>query len=77
MKATDIRRGHVILIDGQPSRVMEFHHRTPGNPRAFVQVRARNPVTGNTLRTPPPPPRFLGRPQGRTAPRSCAHPFSL
>jgi elongation factor P len=51
MKATDIRRGHVIVIDGQPSRVMDFTHRTPGNLRAFVQVRARNLVTGNTFDT--------------------------
>jgi len=51
MKATDIRRGHVILLDGQPSRVMEFTHRTPGNLRAFVQVRLRNLVTGNTFDT--------------------------
>ena len=51
MKATDIRRGHVILLDGQPSRVLEFTHRTPGNLRAFVQVRLRNLVTGNTFDT--------------------------
>ena len=37
MKATDIRRGHVIMIEGQPVRVMEFTHRTPGNLRAFVR----------------------------------------
>jgi len=51
VKATDIRRGHVVLIDGQPSRVMEFTHRTPGNLRAFVQLRLRNLVTGNTFDT--------------------------
>jgi elongation factor P len=51
MKATDIRRGHVILIGGQPCRVMDFTHRTPGNLRAFVQVRLRNLVTGNTFDT--------------------------
>ncbi len=51
MKATDIRRGHVILIDGQPCRVMDFTHRTPGNLRAFVQLRLRNLVTGNTFDT--------------------------
>jgi elongation factor P len=51
MKATDIRRGHVILIDKQPCRVMDFTHRTPGNLRAFVQVRLRNLVTGNTFDT--------------------------
>src|SRR5207253_1550304 len=48
---TDIRRGHVIMIDGQPCRVMDFTHRTPGNLRAFVQVRLRNLVTGNTFDT--------------------------
>ena len=46
MKATDIRRGHVIVYEGQPHRVMEFTHRTPGNLRAFVQVKLRNLVTG-------------------------------
>ena len=51
MKATDIRHGHVVLIDGQPCRVMEFTHRTPGNLRAFVQLRLRNLVTGNTFDT--------------------------
>ena len=51
MKATDIRRGHVIILDGQPCRVMDFTHRTPGNLRAFVQVRLRNLVTGNTFDT--------------------------
>ena len=51
MKATDIRRGHVILIDKQPCRVMEFTHRTPGNLRAFVQLRLRNLATGNTFDT--------------------------
>lgn len=49
MKATDIRRGHVLIIDGSPCRVMDFQHRTPGNLRAFVQVRFRNLLTGNTF----------------------------
>lgn len=49
MKASDIRRGHVILVDGTPCRVMEYQHRTPGNLRAFVQVRMRNLATGNTF----------------------------
>ena len=49
MKATDIRRGHVLMIEGQPCRVMDFQHRTPGNLRAFVQVRFRNLTNGNTF----------------------------
>ena len=51
MKASDIRRGHVVIVDGQPCRVMDFQHRTPGNLRAFVQVRLRNLNTGNTFDT--------------------------
>src|SRR4051794_25920551 len=49
MKATDIRRGHVIFFGGQPCRVMEFTHRTPGNLRAFVQARMRNLTNGSTF----------------------------
>jgi elongation factor P len=49
MKATDIRRGHVIFFEGQPCRVMEFTHRTPGNLRAFVLARMRNLNTGSTF----------------------------
>lgn len=51
MKATDVRKGHVILVEGQPCRVMDFTHRTPGNLRAFVQVRFRNLISGNTFDT--------------------------
>ena len=51
MKASDIRRGHVLMIDGAPCRVMDFQHRTPGNLRAFVQVRLRNLNSGNTFDT--------------------------
>ena len=49
MKASDIRRGHVIFFQGQPCRVMEFTHRTPGNLRAFVQARMRNLNSGSTF----------------------------
>ena len=49
MKASDVRKGHVIMVEGQPCRVMDFQHRTPGNLRAFVQVRMRNLKSGNTF----------------------------
>ncbi len=49
MKASDVRRGNVIYVDGAPCRVMEYQHRTPGNLRAFVQIRMRNLNTGNTF----------------------------
>src|SRR5207247_8189157 len=45
------RRGPVTTLDGQPCRVMDSPHRTPGTLRAFVQVRLRNLVTGNTFDT--------------------------
>jgi elongation factor P len=51
MKASDVRKGHVLMVDGQPCRVTDFQHRTPGNLRAFVQVRMRNLVSGNTFDT--------------------------
>ncbi len=51
MKASDIRKGHILIMDGAPCRVMDFQHRTPGNLRAFVQVRLRNLLSGNTFDT--------------------------
>lgn len=49
VKANDIRRGVVVVFNGQPCRVMDYTHRTPGNLRAFVQIRMRNLATGNTF----------------------------
>jgi elongation factor P len=49
MPATQIRRGNVIVFNGDPCRVIEFHHHTPGNLRAFVQAKLRNLKTGNTF----------------------------
>jgi elongation factor P len=51
MKANDIRKGIVVIYEGQPCRVMDFQHRTPGNLRAFVQVRMRNLSSGNSFET--------------------------
>jgi elongation factor P len=48
MPATQIRRGSVIIHNGDPHRVIEFHHHTPGNLRAFVQAKMRNLKTGTT-----------------------------
>lgn len=49
MNASHIRRGMVILFNGEPHKVLEFQHRTPGNLRAFVQVRLRNINTGTSF----------------------------
>ncbi|MCX7919361.1 MAG: elongation factor P [bacterium] len=42
IQASSIRRGTIIMYNNDPHRVLEFQHRTPGNLRAFVQVKLRN-----------------------------------
>jgi elongation factor P len=49
MQATLIRRGQVIDIGGDPCRVMEFRHVTPGKGQAVVQTRLRNLRTGSSF----------------------------
>ena len=49
LSANDIRKGMVIVHEGTPVRVMEFHHHTPGNLRAMVQTRLRNLLTGSSF----------------------------
>jgi len=49
ISANDIRKGMVILFEGTPVKVMEFHHHTPGNLRAMVQTRLRNLITGSSF----------------------------
>jgi elongation factor P len=44
--ATQIRKGTVLVFNGDPCRVIDFHHHTPGNLRAFVQTKMRNLRTG-------------------------------
>ncbi len=47
--ATDLRRGMAIIFNGEPCRVIEFHHHTPGNLRAMVQAKLRRLKTGVTV----------------------------
>jgi elongation factor P len=49
MPATQIRKGTVLVFNGDPCRVVDFHHHTPGNLRAFVQTKMRNLRTGATF----------------------------
>src|SRR3954454_12871830 len=46
IKATDIRRGMVVTIDGINFVVVDFAHHTPGNLRAMVQTKLRNMNSG-------------------------------
>ena len=47
--ATALRRGMAIVFDGEPCRVVEFHHHTPGNLRAMVQAKLRRLKSGTTV----------------------------
>src|SRR3978361_1556839 len=46
LPATQIRRGMVLVFDGDPCRVLEFRHHTPGNLRAMVQAKLKSLRTG-------------------------------
>jgi elongation factor P len=49
MKAKDVRKGNVVMFKNAPHKVMDFQHRTPGNLRAFVQIKFRNILNGVTV----------------------------
>jgi elongation factor P len=44
--ATQIRSGMIVVYNGELHRVHEASHRTPGNLRAFMQVKMRNLRSG-------------------------------
>ena len=39
----------VIVFEGQPCKIVEFRHHTPGNLRAMVQAKLRNIRTGSSF----------------------------
>jgi elongation factor P len=47
MKANNLRKGMVILFNNAPHLIMEYHHLTPGNLRAYIQVKLRNLLSGS------------------------------
>ncbi|MCF3648980.1 elongation factor P [Synoicihabitans lomoniglobus] len=47
--ANDVRRGQVVKYNGAPHLILETNHRTPGNLRAFVQIKMRNLIYGKSL----------------------------
>ena len=49
MKAIDMRIGYGFKMDGKVFVVVGYEHRTPGNLRAFIQLKYRNVQTGQTL----------------------------
>ena len=48
---SDFRTGMVIKFNGELHRIEEYIHRTPGNLRAFVQVKLRNLRNGRIMET--------------------------
>src|SRR6059036_3286053 len=46
--ANDLRKGMAIKYNGNAAIVLEVHHRTPGNLRAFVQAIIRYIGTGKS-----------------------------
>ncbi|MFV1959136.1 MAG: elongation factor P [Planctomycetota bacterium] len=49
MLANDIRKGSIIIHRGDLWQAVDVEHRTPGNWRAFVQVKLRNVKTGTHI----------------------------
>jgi len=49
MKATDLRPGLGCKIDGKLYVITNFEHRTPGNLRAFIQIKIKDVVMGKTI----------------------------
>jgi elongation factor P len=47
--ATNLRRGMPIIYQGEPCRVVDFHHHTPGNLRAMVHAKLRKLRSGVTV----------------------------
>lgn len=49
MRATELRPGYGIKMDGKLFVITNFEHRTPGNLRAFIQIKMRNVITGQII----------------------------
>lgn len=49
MKSTDLKPGMAVRIDGSLFIITQFTHVTPGNLRAFVQVKLKNLSSGASI----------------------------
>jgi elongation factor P len=49
MRATELRPGLGVKMDGKFFVITNFEHRTPGNLRAFIQLKIRNVITGQII----------------------------
>lgn len=48
-QATDIRKGSVLVLDGELYVCTDFHHNTPGNKRGNVQTKLKGLQSGTTI----------------------------
>src|ERR1035437_1852726 len=48
-KVSDISKGTFVRYNNELTTVLEYEHRTPGNLRAFYQVKFRNLKTGKLI----------------------------
>jgi elongation factor P len=48
VRATELRKGMVIQKDGDLLLITEYHHHTPGNLRAIIQVKTRSLSSGSS-----------------------------
>jgi elongation factor P len=49
MKATMLRLGLGVKMDGRLFVITNFEHRTPGNLRAFIQIKIKDVLSGKSL----------------------------
>ena len=47
--ANDIRKGNVLILEGELLVCTEFHHNTPGNKRGIIQAKLKNLKTGTLI----------------------------
>jgi len=47
VRATEIRKGQVIQMNGDLLLVTDFEHKTPGNLRAIINIKTRSLTTGS------------------------------
>jgi elongation factor P len=49
MKSTDLRSGQAVILDGKVAILTNVEHRTPGNLRAFIQIKYKELLSGKSL----------------------------
>jgi len=48
VRATELRKGHVLEKDGDLLLITDYEHKTPGNLRAIIHIKTKSLTTGQT-----------------------------